>query len=823
MSKLTLTATASGTSSYDLTALGSVDWFAYSEGGALNRKAGTNVIAISATDGLAGFSAAEVAQLTWTNGTPTAAGSSRGGIAGPKVGGEYVEFTIPASTTDQIYDLFVGMYGGATGIEGYLTDGSAPAVSDSTTAVWTGGGAPVNGRFRFTFAAASDGQFLKVRVKVPNGAGQQYMNIQGAALSAAAVVTAPGAPTITSIAAGNGSVSISGTAPASTGGSPITGYMGTAYPSGLTGTSATLPVNISGLTNGVQQTFKIKAMNDPAGYGPESAGVAATPTNVNNPPTFPGGSIANISGQSGNAIAPVDVHGLFADSDALTYSKSPNGTAWPAGLSIDPSTGIISGTVAASGTTTGLRVRATDTAAQSVDSNAFNVVIASGPTQVALTDANVVWSPGNWDDFGTRRQSNTPGAYARFGFTGTSVAVKLDVSHMVAASLGAGNYPTVRMLIDGAFATDIQLNSGTTSVSVTGLANGSHTCKFSFEGVDWGSISGSIDRWNTPVNAIRVTGFTLDAGASCVASALSPRRAKKGLFYGDSILEGYESTGGYTNQSSTTIAPHIADAMGIEYGMVGFSAQGFNVAGQGGVPAFNTAWSSFSAGRSRLSAGVFTEQPDYVFVEHGTNGPVTQAHVATSIANMRGAAPSARLFYLIPAGGFARAEIKAAVAAALAAGDAKVHAIDLGAEYEAGLRMERSSSYYGVDAYHPNQISNGRNATKYAMGIQAALDGVAVAPEPVLPQRTFTIKLATGKNADESLILAANLSGLKITHHDELPGSFTVPRYQSNSETTDANGDMTYACGSTLAIGASGHVTVIGPNGLHYNAVVVAS
>lgn len=102
---------------------------------------------------------------------------------------------------------------------------------------------------------------------------------------------------------------------------------------------------------------------------------------TNAAPTF-SGTIPNITGTGGSAIAPADVHALFSDTDTLTYSASPAGTAWPSGLVINPSTGVISGTVATS-TTNGLKVRATDTASQTVDSNAFSVTIAAPASTVS--------------------------------------------------------------------------------------------------------------------------------------------------------------------------------------------------------------------------------------------------------------------------------------------------------------------------------------------------------------------------------------------------------------------------------------------------------
>ena len=90
----------------------------------------------------------------------------------------------------------------------------------------------------------------------------------------------PGAPTsgTATDAASGGAVSVAFTAPSCTGSNAITGYIATSTPGSVTGTAASSPVTVSGLTNGTAYTFKVKATNG-AGTGPESAASnSATPT-----------------------------------------------------------------------------------------------------------------------------------------------------------------------------------------------------------------------------------------------------------------------------------------------------------------------------------------------------------------------------------------------------------------------------------------------------------------------------------------------------------------------------------------------------------------
>jgi hypothetical protein len=80
----------------------------------------------------------------------------------------------------------------------------------------------------------------------------------------------PGAPTAVVATAGDAQATISFTAPASNGGAAITAYTVTSTPGGITGTGASSPITVTGLTNGTGYTFTVRATNS-AGLGPASA------------------------------------------------------------------------------------------------------------------------------------------------------------------------------------------------------------------------------------------------------------------------------------------------------------------------------------------------------------------------------------------------------------------------------------------------------------------------------------------------------------------------------------------------------------------------
>lgn len=132
-------------------------------------------------------------------------------------------------------------------------------------------------------------------------------------------------------------------------------------------------------------------------------------------PAFDGPDIADIDGAVNTALTPVDVSGKFSGS-GITYSK---GGTWPAGVNIGSSTGIISGTPTASGTTSGCTVVATNSSGN-VSSNAFafNVSVGSVTTEAMenntgsgpLASVAVDWEFVSGAEFGVSHGASTFGS-----------------------------------------------------------------------------------------------------------------------------------------------------------------------------------------------------------------------------------------------------------------------------------------------------------------------------------------------------------------------------------------------------------------------------
>lgn len=194
---------------------------------------------------------------------------------------------------------------GGAAITGYrVYKGTSATFSDGAAAASVTGTAT-------TVTGLTNGTTYYFRVAAVNKAGESEPSGTASATPAAAV-TGPGAPAGLTATPGNGRVSLSWTAPASSGGAAISGYViyqgtspGTGSPRAagpVKGTSYT----VTGLTNGTRYYFKVAAVNK-AGQGKASGEVSATPVSAASSasPSAPASASASASQSSGTGAPGV--------------------------------------------------------------------------------------------------------------------------------------------------------------------------------------------------------------------------------------------------------------------------------------------------------------------------------------------------------------------------------------------------------------------------------------------------------------------------------------------------------------------------------------
>ena len=125
-----------------------------------------------------------------------------------------------------------------------------------------------------TVTGLTDGTSYTFTVTATSGLG---ISPPSAASSPETPTGPPGSPAITSLTAGDGTVTVAFSAPSSTGGLPI-GYTVIAQPGGASVTGASSPLTITGLTDGTPYSFTVLATNAdgsgaPSANSPASGGL----------------------------------------------------------------------------------------------------------------------------------------------------------------------------------------------------------------------------------------------------------------------------------------------------------------------------------------------------------------------------------------------------------------------------------------------------------------------------------------------------------------------------------------------------------------------
>lgn len=400
--------------------------------------AGTSAVVSGLTNGTAytftvtATNAAGVSPASAPSGSVTPAGlpgAPTGVSATAANGAATVTWTAPVNT-------------GGVPLTGYVVTPSIGSVAQ--TAVTVTGNPPAT---TATVTGLTNGTAYTFTVTAANGVGQGAASAVSAAVTPA---TVPGAPTAVTATAGNAQATVSWTAPASDGGSAVTGYTVTPFAGSTPGTPKTVTgpgtsTTVTGLTNGTAYTFVVTATNAVGTGAASAASVAVTPVL----PTVPG-TPTNVTGTPGNTQV------------VLTWTAPADGGAQISRYTVTPYIGAtaqtarvlqVNGTPAATtGTVTGL-----------TNGTAYTF---------RVTATNSVGTSASFGVSGSITPATTPGAPTIGSMTAGDASVTVRWTAPGATGGSAITGYVVTPYIGTAAQTAVNVTGTGTSTNVTGLTNG---------------------------------------------------------------------------------------------------------------------------------------------------------------------------------------------------------------------------------------------------------------------------------------------------------------------------------------------------------------
>ncbi|WP_292041459.1 LamG-like jellyroll fold domain-containing protein [Massilia sp. UBA6681] len=586
---------------------------------------------------------------------------------------------------------------------------------------------------------------------------------------------------------------------------------GAVAPSPTVSTVSVSPSTAS-LSGGGTQTFTatVSGTSSPAqtvtwsasGGSINSSGVFTAPAATGSAQTVTITATSTVDAtKSGTATVTVEASGATPTVSSVTVSPSTANVAGGATQQFSATvTGanspsqavnwtVSAGTINASGLFTAPEATAsaqtiTITATSQVDGTKSGAATAIVPATAApvtgFTD-NILFSPFNWDVTGTSAFSNHSGAYFRTIFSGNSCVLSFDITgiqylaDVIEYRVDADDWVLVPLAASVTISIPSRLVWGASSVHLLEV----RINKFSFDNT----------RWVDPVEGVKLTGVTIDSGATLSKPAALPQSV---LVYGDSITEGFRTIDAYLAVTARHSWAYVmAEVLGVELGMAAFTGQGFTKIGNGNIPALPSTYDKLYPGKDRT----FNPAPDLIVINMGTNDPYNQATIDAAVGVVNGLlakTPSTTKIAVLRLFGGRATEMQAVVATV---NSPRVSYIDT-----AGFFVPTAAS--GEDRIHPRAFDNRIIGPRMAAAVKPLLPATTSAP-PATSARTVTLALG-----NESGPLA-NLTGLKVAFYDEpTPDLHTAPRFKAANVTTNASGVMSLAVQSTLTAGGSGSVVV---------------
>ncbi|MFF1382757.1 LamG-like jellyroll fold domain-containing protein [Arthrobacter sp. NPDC058288] len=298
--------------------------------------------------------------------------------------------------------------------------------------------------------------------------------------------------------------------------------------------------------------------------------------------------------------------------------------------------------------------------ASGVDTALPDMGADNSPVTIAPNDANIVYSPYNWNVTSTQAKTINAGAYLRTTLSGTatSLKAKFDLTNALTP------LPQISFRVDGGSWTSTTIAADVTIPMPTNNTWGAHLVEILVK-----ATTETQNRWNAPQNtAVVFLGFSADP--SSITTRTTRTRKLYVLAYGDSITEGVRTlalngAGGDVdrNDSASGWAYPLGELMGAEVGVVGFGGHGIVDTGGGNVPGMVNTYNLLWAGQARS----FTtpQAPDLILLNQGTNDKVDIIDsTKTVLNNLLAATPSTtKIGVIIPWNTNRRADLIAGVAA----------------------------------------------------------------------------------------------------------------------------------------------------------------
>ncbi|MET3920710.1 fibronectin type III domain-containing protein [Arthrobacter sp. UYEF20] len=446
----------------------------------------------------------------------------------------------------------------------------------------------------------TNGSSYQFQVLATNAVGDSPFSAVSNSVTPAPTVeaTAPGAPTIGTATAGNASATLTWTAPASDGGSPITGYQVRASAGATVAATQTVTGNVgtvvvTGLTNGTAYTFDVAAINAVGTGAASAASNLATPAALAGAPTIGTATAGNASAtvtwtapasDGGNPITGYRVQAFDGTTVVKTQTVTGNvGTVVVTGLT--------------NGTAYTFDVAATNgvgTGAASAASNLATPATIAGTPTIGTATAGNLSATLTWTAPASNGGSAITGYQVR-AFAGTTLARTQTVT---------GNVGTV---------------------SVTGLTNGT---AYTFDVAAINAVgTGAASAASNLVTPATIAG-TPTIGTATAGNASASLTWTAPASNGGSAITGYRVrafTGtGITAARTQTVTGNVGTVVVI--GLTNGTAYTFDVA------AINGVGTGAASGRT---ATAVTPRTEFVLPTITARTPATGANSVSQAGNLR--------------------------------------------------------------------------------------------------------------------------------------------------------------------------------------------